>query len=282
MKSGQRTRWIYIAAFLLLVCTNGLVIFGVISNRSGQPDTVIALSQRELDTPYTYGVTKNSGLSLHLRWQALPKDNGEFSYYSSYSRTPAWFDENKLKELGFTMDNKEDNYAYTYKRGLPKEVFIVLELGGEPHRQSIRQLELAYERIAETLENMPDDKDLLDEEERVKEALDHAESSASRLFAVDAGLDPITLREIYPDRSRYMVTRAIVEKHISYTDDNIEKTVGYIRRLSIERIHVPLKFRNVLESIRSTSPPMDDYMVDVAFGRRYEPWIVSIEKSIKN
>ena len=59
--------------------------------------------------------------------------------------------------------------------------------------------------------------------------------------------------------------------------------IGQIKELSRERIHVPLNYRKMFDAIlledKSTKtafrPPR--YQVELAYGRRLEPWIVSVQ-----
>ena len=106
--------------------------------------------------------------------------------------------------------------------------------------------------------------------------------AASRLFAVDAGLDPARLRETYADRARFIVTRGLVKPVYEY-EKKRRRVRGYIQRLSVETIHVPLKHREILDALRAkrrsrsstVEPPR--YEIELAYGRRFEPWIVSVK-----
>ena len=54
-----------IAGLALVAVTNGVALGGAAWNRSGTPDSVLALTQRELEPPYMFkGAQENSGLTL--------------------------------------------------------------------------------------------------------------------------------------------------------------------------------------------------------------------------
>jgi hypothetical protein len=104
----------------------------------------------------------------------------------------------------------------------------------------------------------------------------------TRLFAIDAGIDAKKLREKYNDRTRFIIAKGLVKPRYHYGNKKREVT-GYITKLSIESIHVPLKHRQVFDAIlvkdksrrNGFIPPR--YKVELAYGSRLEPWIVSVE-----
>lgn len=91
----------------------------------------------------------------------------------------------------------------------------------------------------------------------------------SRLVAIDAALDPSSLRSAYPDRSRYLVVPAIVR---ASTSRAIEKAPGLGRRVrpKLNPVVVPNGLADVLNHTKQ-------YTVTVAFGTNHEPWIVALE-----
>jgi hypothetical protein len=115
-------------------------------------------------------------------------------------------------------------------------------------------------------------------EKRVKEE----RLTQSRLFAIDAGLDPEELRARYPDRSRFIIARGLVTPRF-YEENGRKKADGYINRLSIRSIHVPLRHRQLFDTIlaqdvakgREFKRPR--YQVVVDYGSRLEPWIESVQ-----
>ncbi len=178
---------LYMGGLTLLLVTNIFVLSGVAYNRSGEPESIINLTERELSLPYRLH-KENSGLSLSLEWRTLArdKDSGSYSGWGS----PAWFTEEKLRELGFRdKDLKKGN---SYRRPLPKKAFIVLEFNGENYQEALRraQADLAQEEAKEGADEQ--------EIKWARQRLEKERFLESRLFAVDAGLDPDRLRKRYP------------------------------------------------------------------------------------
>ena len=99
----------------------------------------------------------------------------------------------------------------------------------------------------------------------------------SRLFAIDAGHDADKLLEKYSDQNHFIIVLGEI-KMSRYYD---EKITGYISRINVDNIHVPLKFRKpfdlILEKKRPYKSRSPRYKVKLAFGRRLEPWIQSVQ-----
>ena len=47
---------IFIAGLAIIIVTNIVALAGVAYNRSGEPDAVVELTERELGLPYRYGM----------------------------------------------------------------------------------------------------------------------------------------------------------------------------------------------------------------------------------
>ena len=264
-------------AFLILMVTNAVVLYGVSSNRSGEPDSLITLSERELDLSYDV-YEENSGLALRLSWRALGKDDPDG--YPSWSN-PAWLNRQKLEELGFEVGDDASPYDNTrYYRAIPKEVFIVLELGGKPYKEALKRAARSFDREKALIQNTQDDKNAQDRLEQAERKLERERLEVTRLFAIDAGLDASALREKYGDRSRFIITRGLVKPGYQYSRK--EENFGYILRLSVERIHVPLEHQQIFASIMNKYDSRKNsfgsllYRVQLAYGQRLEPWIVTV------
>lgn len=284
MKILLSPRGLFVLGFMVLAATNIIVLFGVASNRSGNHDSQIILTERELQLPYqTYQIHKeNSGLSLRLDWRTLGKDEENINYMDR--RSPAWFNAEKLEELGFKInDNLSSKGNKTYSRqSLPKEVFIVLENDGEPYRAAVKRVEVAFEKEDGLLKADPEDKRLRGNFERAEKKLKHMRITESRLYAVDAGLDPQKLRKKYEDQTRFIIAKGLV-KPIYRGDNKGKEVVGNITKISIENIHVPLNYKKMFDVVlaqgklkhNECTPPR--YKVELAYGSRLEPWIMSVE-----
>jgi Domain of unknown function (DUF4824) len=280
MKIILSSRGLFVIAFVILVATNIVVLSGVGSNRSGNQEALITLTENELQLPYRVH-EENSGLALRLAWRALGK-NEEYIGYPDW-RSPFWLDAKKLKELGFNIDkdiSSEENATF-HKQPVPKEVFVVLEYNGEPYREALRRAEIAFKKEEGLLKLNSEDKRLRDNFERAETRLKREREAETRLFAIDAGLDPLKLREKYNDRSRFIITKGLVEPSYNY-ENKKKEAIGYITKLSIENIHVPLKHRQVFDAILVKDDSSQSafgrprYKIELAYGSRLEPWLVSV------
>ena len=270
---------LFLSAFLVLVVTNFIVLLGVYSNRSGEPERQLILTERELQAPYRIS-EENSGLFLTIVWRSLGEKNELYRFTNWH--TPGWLDAEKLKSLGFDIDayskkTYDDRHAYSRV----KECFVVLEFNGETYRTHLKE-------ALETLQSNPENKTTQNLYKREEERVEALQNYDTRLYAVDAGIDPQTLKEKYADGSKYIITKAQIR--VSFTPGSKE-VYGYLSRLSVSKVHVPHNFRQVIDPIlhfthkKGTSFRRDDtttthpprYQVTIAYGKRYEPWIISIE-----
>lgn len=279
MKLLLSSRGLFLLGFLLLVATNIVVLSGVASNRSGEPESHVTLTERELRLPYQV-YEENSGLALDLTWRALiPAE--DYGNYTSW-RTPVWLNAEKLETLGFNTEDIPDSTdnEIDYEPALPKEVFIVLENNSALYRDVVKLAEKRAEEKASMYKLSPADKETLYEYEQSIKQLDREQNAESRLFAIDADLDPVALRNRYGDKNRFIITKGLI---IARYNECENKSYGYISELTVERIHVPINHRQVFDSIieqdktkeNDTHPPR--FEVTLAYGKRFEPWIVSVK-----
>ena len=281
MKILLSPRGLFALGFVILAATNIVVLFGVASNRSGNHDAQIILTERELQLAYRM-YKENSGLSLRLDWQSLGKDENNSNYTDR--RSPAWFNAEKLEELGVNVKDilSSKGNKTSYRQAIPKEVYIVLENDGAPYRAAVKRAEVAFEKENGLLKANPENKMLRGNFERAENKLKHMRITESRLYAIDAGLDPQKLRNKFGDQTRFIIAKGLVKP--TYHSDNKEKeVVGYITKLSIEDIHVPLNYKKMFDIVLAQgkfkhnefTPPR--YKVELAYGSRLEPWILSVE-----
>lgn len=275
------SRGLFALAFALLVVSNIAVLSSVAYNRSGSPEALTILTERELKLQNRfYRVNReNSGLSLQLTWRVLgPEGSGT----SPAWRSPAWLGAEKLKELGFSVNESKNvkDWRDSYRQAIAKELYIVLENDGEAYRESVKRAEeaLAKAKAAYEADSGARNKRSM---ERAEQTLKRERLDESRLFAVDAGLDPRQLRKKYSDRFRFIITRGLVRPRPSYPGKN-RTVVGIITRLSTENIHVPLEDRRLFDAVplqRNWKPGMHSslhYKVALAYGKGYAPWLVSV------
>jgi hypothetical protein len=94
-----------------------------------------------------------------------------------------------------------------------------------------------------------------------------------RLFVIDAGRDAEELRRSYTDRARYIIVPAVVQLRYQPDSPNGERLTGRVQRLLPSMIHVPKE-----HSAPFIGADADiSYRVTLRYGRRHEPWILSVE-----
>jgi hypothetical protein len=283
MKLFSSFRGLFVLAFVLLVTINIVVLAGVASNRSGDPTTLTNITEREIELPYRIHM-ENSGLTLRLIWRTLDKNENNTRYSSKWG-SPAWFSAEKLHELGFNLDgyHNQDGKETLYKSPIEKEVFIVIENNGDLHKEALKRAEKALEKEKASLKLNPGDKNLIKKVERAEEWLKRERVEESRLFAIDAGLDFKKLREAYEDRGRFIIVKGQVKPRRNYYKYKEDEVLGVITKLNVEGIHVPLKHRKMFDSIMAKDKTKQNefqaprYGIELAYGSRFEPWIVSIQ-----
>jgi hypothetical protein len=284
-------------AIALLVLINIMVFANVLRNRSGEPDAVVELTQREL--PFnSYQVAnrkENTGVSLRVSWNQYP-------YYGKYFRGQNgstqfdWFDKTKLEEIGFdcTEPLTDTDAAMHYGKLLPRKAYVVLEYEGKTWDERIDRERLSLSEVAERVKKgTAADKDLKEAGEEYERVL----NTQSRLFAVDAGKDPAKLRLRYPDRSHFIIMAAKVRLHykLPYGNETAKKDMakleGSVEEILVNEIHVPKPMSTVLEKIVSTTGHHVSsvypyagvnkggpaYRVTLHYGNRYEPWVDGVK-----
>lgn len=274
-----------IAGVALIVLTNAVALGGVAWNRSA-PESSLRLTQRELWLPWNWGFeAENSGLALRLAWRTpVAETEGRPGYDTSYmmvGSAPAWLDEAKLAELGFDVSHTEDATAGRVRsdKQLPREVLLVLELDGPAYRANLERAQKIAEAEEALLAANPGKKEFEERAKQAREQLGREEREASRLFAVDAGLDATALRVKYPDRARYAIVRGNVRPQFAGYGKST-RFWGYLEKLSVESVNVPHEFRQVLEPVlrrgagypNQKAAPLE---ATIAFGKRFEPWMMA-------
>ncbi len=263
----------------LLIAVNTVVLLGVARNRSGEPDAEVTLTERELPLSWAFRHEENTGVSLHLN-------------VNSDSEELKWFDEAKLAELGFDTRSCRKSDRLRADRELPRKAFVVLEYCGEAwqrHRQG--QLQEIEDLAVKVREGRLKPEEAANQE---KEKLFRL-SVASRLFSVDVGSDPGGLRQRYADRSRYLILPARVRMIVDWERDSagevgVERLRGLVQQILVDELHVPRRLHRGLLALPEKSrihagythfdpkdPARVRYRVQVAVGRRLEPWVKGID-----
>ncbi|EJM53220.1 DUF4824 family protein [Pseudomonas sp. GM48] len=260
----------FIAGVGLILIANVIVLVGVIYNRSGVPDSVLKLSQRELQVPYSgRWNADNSGMSLKL----LLRSTGPLNVGGSGEEgNAALFGKVKLAELGFDVsapiDTEQGRSRLRKQRS--RQVFLVLEFNGRAYQQAV---ELAKKIEVDELNK------------KQPTTLAREQNASSRLFIVDAGVNRETLRAKYPDTAQYSIVRGQIRLMVIYGHNKQTMLTGYVNKMGVERINVPIAFRSVFEPMQrivqknSYSAENDGrppFEATIAFGKRLEPWIVTV------
>jgi hypothetical protein len=265
----------------LIVLTNAVALGGVWSNRSAT-ESALTLSERELGLPWrSLRFTEDSGLSLNLNWRVGDHEAGEFvSGYTFNGGTPEWLDAAHMAALGFAPgDLGSDRGRRSYTRQLPREVILVMELDGPARQRAVERARENAKRHAAAAAAAANagSKQFADRARQARDELAREESSNSRLFVIDAGLDARQLREKYPDRRRVLLLRGTVRPAVRDRGDNAPQATGYVSRIGSGRIHVPYAQRGLFESARGVGEPggSDRFTVELLVGQRLEPWIAN-------
>ena len=188
----------------------------------------------------------STAILLSLQWEALSTDPRE-------GRAPEWLDAVKLEELGFDCRAPATNSHARehYSAMLPLLRYVVLEYKREADARTARD-----------------------------------QRPRSNLVAVDAGKDPLRLRQKYADLARYVITRGLVRPRVSDRSPQEAKPPptprlrGWIVELVPSTVFVPQPHSRKLQGLRqrggrtqedAAAPPR--FAVTVSWGTAYEPWV---------
>ncbi|MDX9709355.1 MAG: DUF4824 family protein [Trichloromonas sp.] len=265
-------------ALALILAVNAFALTGVARNRAGEPEAAMTLSERELWLVAGAGLEENSGVSLRLQWDR-------------HASTKDWFNAEKMAELGIKKPEKPEG-SETIRWPQPKKIFVVLEYEGESWRRFKEEKERKISELNEALargeEREPSRMSIDGEIRSLKKDL----SFESRLIPVDAGLDPGSLRDRYPDNRRHLIVSALTRAATSYVDggEAVKVRTGEIDALLVSELHVPLKLTAPLHGLAPSgslfnyrhdqpdAPGEPRYAVDVRWGRRFEPWVTAVRR----
>lgn len=287
--SGRLPLW---AGLAVILAVSAGTLLGVLWNRTGTPDAVLVLEERELIV--LPAERENSGRAM--TW-VLDGSRGSWLH-----ATPPWLDREKLGALGFdaSVDPEKPGAERHYRTRPPRAVFVALELGGDASRERLagwqRRLEEEAARAGEAAPTA-------ERRAEIEREIAAAPGTSSRLALVDADRDAAALRARHPDREKVALLRAVVR--VRWSDDapgpvlsrkaRIEpekaRIEGVISDLSAANLTVPPRLHAVLEALplEESGPQLFNaegvallgrpsrYRARVVFGRSFEPWIESIE-----
>jgi len=241
-------------AVVLAVCAGTLL--SSVYNRSGTPESTLRLSERELELPTgdESGKQENTPLTLRLVWRVESKDQVDPAATAASATRAAWITRSKLAQLDIPIPSRvrPDTFVST---------LLVLEFDGPAHARAVS-------RACNPASLARDERTC---EFEVKKS--------SCLYVVDAGNSVAELRGRYPDRAHFAIVSGVIKLS---QDLNTGELAGYVSGLSVDTIQG-------MEPLRSTIDPATGEMLwhrllarhffdaVIAFGRRLEPWNVSIE-----
>jgi hypothetical protein len=226
-------------AVVLPVLVTGVTLAGVAWNRSGGRAAIV-LSHREL--PLRSISDDNTGRTLSIHHQ------------SPWWSGPGWLGAEKLASLGFdtSVDARSPGAEAHYRRALRRIVYVALELDGPAWQAWAR----TYDENTKRWSPGADNTRLLED--------------SARLVAVDAAADAATLEAKYPDPATHVITRGVVRLFIDHPEGGEPRLSGMAEQIAPSTLYVPHHLAAPLGS--------KPYRVRVRYGRRYEPWIVGVER----
>jgi hypothetical protein len=166
-------------------------------------------------------------------------------------RSPDWLTPAKLAELGFdcsvpaTAPEAREHYAGM----LSAAAYLVLEYGADAPEDANRR------------------------------------PNATRLFAVDAGLDAARLRERFPDPARHIILRAVVHPILREWGPRGARLPepllrGRIQAVIPDSIFVPRPFCSTLQDLRGREGDEGDreprFAARISWGANHEPWVEDV------
>lgn len=272
-----------IAAVLLLLLTNIVVLAGVAYNRSGDDVVSLVLTERELSLQRKYSASnENSGQHLSLQWQSLSDYSKKNQFRKPTRWNPFWLTEDKLKALGVDVDAikaeytaNKDSSDYRRRSLSSANAIMVLEFNGDSYKEAVAS---AKEGLDKEIKNPQSESGL----EREKRDYERAKIMDTRLYVIDAGVDRESLLQKYNDSSKYILMRGEIRPFYDETDKKVQ---GRLIKLFVSKIHVPLPYSKLIDNISrteqytsySSDPVPPNYKVNLKFGKRLEPWITSVE-----
>ena len=239
----------------LILASNAIALAGVWYNRSGEPQAQLQLSEREIQLPYDSWLRgeENSGLRLQLAWREA-------------DATWSWLDEAKLRELGFAPSD--------LGRSAERPLWLVLELDGPSYRKQVERARVALASAQAAVAVQPKDETLRQQRDQRRLELRHEQRQATRLLLVDAGLDAEALRQAWPDRQRQVILAGRLTPYRYGDMPHYSASVA----LESDRISVPKRYREAFAEWRlhTYDEKRPKVQVEVAFGRRHEPWLIGV------
>lgn len=273
-----QTRALFVGV-ALIVLTNAVVLAGVAYNLSSEPDSILRLTERELNVrQWSWPANENSSIDLHLSWRVAQLDSDEYDEFGTWYRGLDWLRPVEMHELGFDVDGDIDSeeVAERIRRQPSRRAWVVLEYDGAAYRTSLKLARQNLDRATERAKLSATDRELQEQLDSARRQLEHEEKIETRLFVIDVGLDQDVLRARYPDRQRYAIVNGRLEVWIDGSRQPRRLLVDLVD-IDVQIIRVPHAYRSLVEpyvtSRKQSREREPQFAATVRFGRRHEPWI---------
>jgi len=236
-----------VVALAVVFGVNLGVLIGTVRDRASQPESTLALDEREL----VLVQRPADDSTIRLRWN-ISRDGGPRDAGPAF--LPPWIDQHELEALGFDCSVRPgDPGAETFYRSvLPRKGIVVLEFAGPTWRDHLARWQ---ERARADLQRLRASGALgTDDSDTYERDIDSAPDRVSRLLPIDVGLDPEALRARYPDRSRHLLLQAIVRlSRDPGTDGTAPALVGRVVEWLPMELAVPRAGRAALTGLAPTT-----------------------------
>jgi hypothetical protein len=252
-----------LAGLGLILAINLIALGGVAYNRSGEAESRLLLSERELPRLNPRYRPENSAVTLNLAWRIAPlSENEPFRHGLT---------EAQMRQLGYVQPEPE-TCRPRCPREAQREVLVVLELDGPAYRLHLEHQRQRLAEAEQAVAVLPEDNSLRRRAEEWREDLRRLETD-SRLYLVDVGLDVDELRQRYPNRLQYTIVKGLVRPWHS-TEHGLRGSV-FLR--GADRINLARNWRSRLpEPSDAESQDRARYAIELSFGKRLEPWVSGV------
>jgi hypothetical protein len=203
---------------------------------------LLGVSRNRASTLQTIDLTERE---LTLGYQGEENSGIDLHLAASYEPTLNWFDAAKLQELGFpaAISSTDDHRVWP-----ARPAYVAFEYDGPAWQAVFEQQRKTPLFVAANFGNQ------------------------SRLVPIDASRDPVAL-----NTHKRLIVRATVQPGV-VVQDGKAVVRGRIANILDSQIHVPLPDALALEKLPprpgNSDPPR--YTVRLAYGARFEPWVISV------
>jgi hypothetical protein len=267
----MRRQGLWWAAAIVLV--SNIAAWGAAArNRSGEPDAVLVLTERELRLPARQA--DNTALTLTLVYEPFRQRGFQ------ETRDAGWFDQAKLQSIGFDCSKPvtPENASY-YRVRIPRSTYAALEFEGDAWRAQVegagREPQVDSPMVRPGGATRPGAAGPAPRDPLLE----------SHLVPIDVDNDPVALRARHPDRHRVAIVEATAAIRYVGNLGQAPFLAGTVTSVLPGEINVPREWRSLLEGLQSDEqagvwpPPQHEprFRATVTWGKRLEPWVSNVE-----